>query len=565
MKRTSLCTWTLYAKAVQTLSPAGWRKQSIYFLVTDRFARSDNSTTAACDVSQRQYCGGSWQGITNQLNYIQGMGFTAVWITPVTGQFYEPTEDGASYHGYWQQNIYELNHEFGTAEDLKKLSNSLHARGMYLMVDVVANHMGYNGAGTSVDYAVFTPFNSHDYFHSYCLITNYSNQTDVEDCWLGDTVVSLPDLNTDRTDVQSIWYNWVSSLVSNYSSTPIPPPSHFRRIQAPCQADSVAVDGLRIDTAKHVQKSFWPGYQQAAGVYCLGEVLHGDPAYTCAYQDVLDGVLNYPVYYPLLRAFRSPAGSMRDIYMMVHAVATACADPTLLGTFVENHDNTRFASYTADYALAKNALAFLFFADGIPIVYAGQEQHYHGSGDPYNREAVWLAGYATTAELYTFIQQTNRIRRSLLLLVAAAGWVAAPNDAFYHDAHTLAMRKGSLDAAGSPVLTVLTNAGASAGASTLTLNGTGYAPGTILVEAYTCTSLHVDTQGDLVVPMTAGLPRVFVPMSWAGSSELCKTELSETTTVTSGTVTTAADPPGACTTAANLILSPHGMCENRQQ
>lgn len=60
--------------------------------------------------------------------------------------------------------------------------------------------------------------------------------------------------------------------------------------------DSIyTVDGLRIDTAKHVEKTFWPGYNQAAGVYCVGEVFDGDPKYTCPYQSYLDGVLNYPM------------------------------------------------------------------------------------------------------------------------------------------------------------------------------------------------------------------------------------------------------------------------------
>jgi alpha-amylase len=56
------------------------------------------------------------------------------------------------------------------------------------------------------------------------------------------------------------------------------------------------VDGLRIDTVKHVEKDFWPGYNDAAGVYCVGEVASGDPVYTCPYQNYLDGVLNYPMY-----------------------------------------------------------------------------------------------------------------------------------------------------------------------------------------------------------------------------------------------------------------------------
>ena len=62
------------------LSPAGWRSQSIYQVLTDRFARADGSTTAACNTRDQVYCGGTWQGIINKLDYIQGMGFTAVSI-----------------------------------------------------------------------------------------------------------------------------------------------------------------------------------------------------------------------------------------------------------------------------------------------------------------------------------------------------------------------------------------------------------------------------------------------------------------------------------------------------
>jgi alpha-amylase len=86
------------------------------------------------------------------------MGFTAIWITPVTEQLPQSTSDGEAYHGYWQQdmyvlhfmfvelrltleNSYSINSNYGTAEDLQALATALHDRGMYLMVDVVANHM----------------------------------------------------------------------------------------------------------------------------------------------------------------------------------------------------------------------------------------------------------------------------------------------------------------------------------------------------------------------------------------------------------------------------------------
>lgn len=80
------------------LTPSEWRSQSIYQVMTDRFARTDLSTTAACDTSEQVYCGGSWQGLISELDYIQGMGFTAIWISPYVEQMSGDTSDGSSYH-----------------------------------------------------------------------------------------------------------------------------------------------------------------------------------------------------------------------------------------------------------------------------------------------------------------------------------------------------------------------------------------------------------------------------------------------------------------------------------
>jgi len=76
------------------LSAAEWRKQSIYQVVTDRFARTDLSTTAPCRTTDQVYCGGTWRGLISKLDYIQGMGFTAVWISPVVKQIDGNSQDG---------------------------------------------------------------------------------------------------------------------------------------------------------------------------------------------------------------------------------------------------------------------------------------------------------------------------------------------------------------------------------------------------------------------------------------------------------------------------------------
>jgi alpha-amylase len=131
----NMVAFTLYSSLlfsaiglVQSLSSEQWRSQSIYQVVTDRFARTDGSTTASCGIDQ--YCGGTWQGIVDHLDYIQNMGFTAIWISPVVENIKASGSDGTSYHGYWAKNIYEVNTNFGSASDLVALSDALHARGM---------------------------------------------------------------------------------------------------------------------------------------------------------------------------------------------------------------------------------------------------------------------------------------------------------------------------------------------------------------------------------------------------------------------------------------------------
>jgi alpha-amylase len=116
------------------------------------------------------------------------------------------------------------------------------------MVDVVNNHMGYLGCGTCVDYSEYAIFNQQSYFHPYCA-TDYSNLTSIQVCWEGDNTVSLPDLRTEDSDVRTMWYSWIKGIVTKYS-----------------------IDGLRMDSAEHVEKSFWPGWESASGVYNVGEV-----------------------------------------------------------------------------------------------------------------------------------------------------------------------------------------------------------------------------------------------------------------------------------------------------
>lgn len=171
-------------------SCADWKSRSIYQVVTDRFARDDGSTVHACDPGLGEYCGGTWRGLMDNLDYIQGMGFSAVWISPVTLNLQERTAGLSSYHGYWQQDLYALNPEFGNVADLKALSDALHHRGMYLMIDIVVGNMASSRSPQNVEYSVFNPFNSQESFHPYCPTNSSDNTSVVEDVCF--TLCSLP-------------------------------------------------------------------------------------------------------------------------------------------------------------------------------------------------------------------------------------------------------------------------------------------------------------------------------------------------------------------------------------
>lgn len=344
---------TLIAAAAASLTsvvsagpgPAEWATRSIYQVMIDRFARSDGSSDECTDLSK--YCGGTWTGLINQLDYIQGMGFTAIQISPVVENIKENTGDGEAYHGYWPNNLYGINENFGTAGDLSHLAQELHDRDMYLMVDVVINDMAQAIEGSSpdpeIDYSKLIPFDDEKYYHEYCNITDYDNNEIAQKCWLDITNVALPDLATESQEVSDMMGTWITELVANYS-----------------------IDGLRIDAAKHVNDDFLPPFLKAAGVFTFGEVYSGVVDNVCRYQekDLLAAMPNFPVYFPLIDAFT--AGDMEGLSEMISKVNDGCKDTSVLGTFSENHDLPRFASIVPDLALAKNAVAFTILADGIP-------------------------------------------------------------------------------------------------------------------------------------------------------------------------------------------------------
>ncbi|ORY31951.1 glycoside hydrolase superfamily [Naematelia encephala] len=461
------------------LDLAGLRHRSIYQVLTDRFAR-DDGLSPYCELEPRRYCGGTWKGIEQRLEYIQGMGFDTVWISPVAENIEDTPYHAGGYHGYWTADIRKLNPHFGTSQDLKDLSEALHARGMYLMVDVVVNHVGAYSRDEFLPSTYYGPFDSPADFHPYCL-PNYDDQEQTEQCWLAD---QMPDLNTESPRVVRTLHAWVKDLVETYH-----------------------IDALRVDTVKHIRKDFWPDFVRSAGVVGMGEVLHGDPVYLAPYQrEAMSSLLDYATYWHIKSTFQDTSKSVAELVDMMGRVHRLLPDPTALGSFLDNHDFPRFAGQVGDPALVRSAAVLPFVNDGFPIVYMGQEHGLTGGHDPYNREAIWLYGYDSNMDMYNFFKTLNHARQ--IAITSHPTFLSTLSRPHQANNHTIAISK-------PPLLSVVTNTGSHVPAVGIYMapSQTGYKPLLPIIDVLSEQILSTDPRGGLTVPIVSGQPRVFLPLS----------------------------------------------------
>ena len=129
-------------------------REQFYFVMPDRFANGDTANdrggltgsrlaTGYDPTDKGFYQGGDLKGLTQKLDYIKGLGTTAIWMAPIfKNQPVQGTGTNASagYHGYWITDFTQVDPHFGTNEDLETLIAKAHAKGMKVFFDVITNH-----------------------------------------------------------------------------------------------------------------------------------------------------------------------------------------------------------------------------------------------------------------------------------------------------------------------------------------------------------------------------------------------------------------------------------------
>jgi len=447
-----------------------WKQRTIYQLLTDRFATTASPPTKCPDLMK--YCGGSFNAILTQLDYIKGMGFDAIWISPVITNL-ESYQTFNGYHGYWAIDFMGINHHFGTADELKAFVKACQAKGIWVMVDIVANHIG----PVEWDYSQIATLNKPEHYHPHCEAYGEDftfNQWRTELCRVAD----LPDLDQDHPVVRKYLLDWIEWLVTEFG-----------------------FDGMRIDTVQNVDKKFWVEFAARAKVYQVGEVLDHRAEYVAGYQSYPDGtpiltaLLNYPKYFAVNDVF-AHNNKMGLLAGMFADENKYYLDPTVLGSFVDNHDHNRFLCDNPNPVLLQNALTYVILSRGIPIVYYGTEQLLNGCGDPGAREDLWPTKYTQT-DMYKFITAIINIRKSNKI------WEQVHTELFVAD-NLYVFARGKL------FIAATSNDGKND--VTKNINVKDFGVGTKLCDALdTATCITVAADGTINITLKGGVPRVFVP------------------------------------------------------
>lgn len=419
-------------------SPEDWRDQIIYQIITDRFFDGDTvNNTANPDgnyspADAAGIHGGDFKGITKKLDYLKNLGVTAIWISPVVRNV------NGAYHGYHALDFYQIDPHWGTLSDLQELISEAHRRGIYVIFDIVVNHCGDLIGSFDPGYPAYKappdgytlsywnasrqyppPFSNLTLYHNHGAIQNYTDPEQI----LGE-LFGLDDL---RTELPYVRENMISIYTTLVALTDC--------------------DGMRIDTAKHVEIEFWQTFCPAlrnflsplgkTNFFMFGEVWDGD--YKCGYYTgrvavggdttkpfALNSVLDYPLYFITNNVFakaNAPTSELDSHYSNI----TIYYDPEAwnrLVTFLDNHDNPRFLSTSLannDLARLKLALVFQLTSLGIPCIYYGTEQAFNGGGWDYSREDMFDGefeygpsegdNFNQTHELFLFIQKLANLRR----------------------------------------------------------------------------------------------------------------------------------------------------------
>ncbi|MDB5248584.1 MAG: alpha-amylase [Segetibacter sp.] len=352
----------------------------VYLLMPDRFSNGDESNDRIAGMkdqtlnrdSMYHRHGGDLQGVINHLDYLQNLGVTTVWMTPVL----ENDMPKRTEHGYAFTNHYKIEPRFGGAAAYKKLSDALHARGMKLIQDAVYNHVGIH------HFTVVDP-PMKDWLHQWPSFTNpnYKDQT-------------LFDPYGAQIDKKQQVDGWFTREMPDLNQSN-PYVANFLIQHAIWSVEEFGVDAWRIDTYIYCDLGFMNRCNKALrdeypGLTEFGEVWVGGTANNAffvqnnintTFKSNLLGVTDFQTLFQgIMPALKQDGGN--SLYQTL-SNDFLYKNPMNNVIFLDNHDMTRFLSAVdEDEEKLKTAVAWLLTCRGIPQMYYGTEILMKGVSNP---------------------------------------------------------------------------------------------------------------------------------------------------------------------------------------
>ena len=443
--------------------------ETIYFVLPDRFENGDRTNDRGGLTGDRLvtgydpahkgfYHGGDLKGLTARLDYLQGMGITAIWLAPVFKNKAvqgAPGKESAGYHGYWVTNFTQVDPHFGSEAAMAAFVAAAHARGMKVYLDIIANH--------TADVIKYRECPNNDC--AYRSRADYPYQTrggpagaPINPGFAGDRAVHQTPANFAKLTAPDFAYTpyipageeavkvpaWLndpiyyhnrgdstfrgeSSTMGDFSGLDDLYTENPRVVAGFIEIfgswiDRFKIDGYRIDTAQHVNPEFWAAFAPAMAARAkangidnfaiFGEVFTSDmdPGRLARHTrvDKLPTVLDFA----FRAAVAGTAGGTAPTSLMWRLFADdalyegGTATAMQLPTFLGNHDDGRFAmtvrkqlpNISDDELLARVQLghAMLLTLRGAPVIYSGDEQGFTGDGgDQDAREDMFASQVAS--------------------------------------------------------------------------------------------------------------------------------------------------------------------------
>ncbi|MBN2354989.1 hypothetical protein JXO59_02690, partial [candidate division KSB1 bacterium] len=359
-------------KSPHPMKKIDWSRETIYFVLIDRFHNGDPGNDAGHNPAShvpyrpelgniealKTYQGGDLKGVIDKLDYLQDLGITTLWLSPVFDNSDSAFVGWYPYHGYHPIDFFEVDEHFGNMALLKKLVRKAHKHGIKVLLDMIFNHTAPDHPYVR-DPALWETQGYKYWFHPHSgvdastSIQDWGDQGQLETRELN----GLPDLAQENPHV----YNFLLDV------------SKFWIVETGC-------DGFRLDAVKHIPRSFWRKICRdlhdfaSEDFLLLGEVFAGETDYVAGYQDLgFNALFDIPMYYTINRVL-AQGGRMQQLSLQMER-NEASYHQVILSPLIDNHDVARFSYWAGSDAKEKirQSITFLLTLPGLPMLYYGTE------------------------------------------------------------------------------------------------------------------------------------------------------------------------------------------------